>query len=159
MSRRGLGRVAIVWSTCAYLGYAPVAPGTVGSAAGLVIWWWFRSLGAPTLEVAILVGLTVVGVWSASEAERYFGAIDPGPVVIDEVVGMLVTLAFVPVSIWGAGAGFLLFRVFDIIKPFPAGRAERLPGGWGIMADDVIAGAYAQIALRLVMLAAPGFAA
>jgi phosphatidylglycerophosphatase A len=82
--------------------------------------------------------------------ERYFGRIDAGPIVIDEVVGMLITLAFIPVGWSGSLAGFVLFRLFDVIKPYPAGRLERLHGGWGVMADDAMAAVYANLALRLV---------
>jgi len=159
VSRPGPAWVAIASSTCGYLGRSPVAPGTVGSAAGLALWWVLRQQGSPAVEVAIIVGLALLGVWGAGEAERHFGTLDPGPVVIDEVVGMLVTLAFVPVSLWGACVGFFVFRLFDIVKPFPANRAEQLPRGWGIMADDVVAGAYAQVALRLLLIVAPGLAA
>jgi len=80
---------------------------------------------------------------------------DPGVVVIDEVVGMLLTLAFVPVGWAGVLAGFVLFRLFDIIKPYPCARAERLPGGWGIMADDVLAGVYANVVLRVASVLVP----
>jgi phosphatidylglycerophosphatase A len=79
--------------------------------------------------------------------------------VIDEVAGMLITLAFIPVGVSAAIAGFLLFRLFDIIKPFPAGRLEALHGGLGIMSDDAMAGIYANISLRLLMMIAPGWVA
>ena len=95
--------------------------------------------------------------WSATRAERHFGGTDPGPVVIDEVLGMLVTLAFIPVGWSGALAGFVLFRVLDIIKPYPADRFERLHGGLGIMADDAMAGIYANLSLRLVMWLLPAW--
>jgi phosphatidylglycerophosphatase A len=77
--------------------------------------------------------------------------------VIDEVLGTLITLAFLPVSAWGYLAGFLLFRVFDIVKPWPAGRLETLRGGVGIMADDAMAGLYAWVALRMLAWATPGW--
>ena len=92
-----------------------------------------------------------------SLGERYFGGIDPGPVVIDEVLGMLVTLAFIPVGWSGALAGFFIFRVFDVIKPYPANRLEKFHGGVGIMADDAMAGVYANIALRLLMWLLPAW--
>jgi phosphatidylglycerophosphatase A len=84
-------------------------------------------------------------------AERHFGRIDPGQVVVDEVAGMLVTLFLVRVGWLGAFGAFLLFRIADIVKPYPANRLERLPGGLGIMADDVMAGIYANVALRLTL--------
>jgi phosphatidylglycerophosphatase A len=148
-------RLAVFLATVAYCGYFPVAPGTVGSAAGLVVYllvWWSQSR---VLEVALIVGVFVVGTWAASHAERYFGSIDPGPVVIDEVLGQLVTLAFIPAGVSGAVAGFVLFRIFDVVKPYPANHLERFHGGFGIMADDAMAGVYANITLRLLMLWLP----
>ena len=148
-------RLAVFIATVGYCGYFPVAPGTVGSAAGLVFYllvWWFQS---PLIEVGLIVLLFLAGVWAGTTAERYFGGIDPGPIVVDEVVGMLITLAFIPVGITGALIGFVLFRIFDVIKPFPAGRLEKLHGGFGVMADDAMAAIYANIALRLVIWARP----
>ena len=152
-------RLAVFIATVGYCGYSPVAPGTVGSAAGLVAYllvWWTHSLA---VEVALIAVLFVVGVWAATTAEQYFGGIDPGPVVIDEVVGMLITLAFIPVGWSAALAGFFLFRVFDVLKPYPAGRFEQLHGGLGVMADDAMAGVYANISLRVVMWLLPAWIA
>ena len=150
-------RLAVFLATAAYCGYFPVAPGTVGSAAGLVVYllvWWTRS---PIVEVGLIAGTFLVGTWAATHAERYFGGIDPGPVVIDEVLGMLVTLAFIPVGVTGAIAGFFVFRAFDIVKPFPANRLEKFHGGFGIMADDFAAGVYANISLRILIWLAPAW--
>lgn len=150
-------RLAVFIATVGYTGYFPVAPGTVGSAAGLVVYllvWWAQS---PFVEVGLIAGLFAAGVWAGTTAERYFGGIDPGPIVIDEVVGMLITLAFIPVGPSGAIAGFFLFRLFDVIKPFPARRLESLHGGLGVMADDAMAAIYANLALRGVMALAPGW--
>lgn len=152
-------RLAVFVATVGYCGYFPFAPGTVGSAAGLVVYllvWWAQS---PVVEVGLIVVLFALGVWAGTTAERYFGGIDPGPIVIDEVVGMLITLAFIPVGLSGAIAGFFLFRVYDVIKPFPAGRFERLHGGLGVMADDAMAAVYANLTLRLVLWAVPGWIA
>ena len=94
-------RLAVFIATVGYCGYFPIAPGTVGSAAGLVFYllvWWTRS---PMVEVALIVALFAAGVWAGTTAERYFGGIDPGPIVLDEVVGMLITLAFIPVGLVG----------------------------------------------------------
>lgn len=148
-------RLAVFVATVGYAGYFPIAPGTVGSAAGLVAYflvWWAQN---PVVEVGLIGVLFAAGVWAGTTAERYFGGIDPGPVVIDEVVGMLVTLAFIPVGLSGAIAGFVLFRIFDVIKPFPAGRLERLHGGFGVMADDAMAAIYANISLRILIAFAP----
>jgi len=150
-------RLAVLLATAGYSGYFPIAPGTVGSAVGLLVYllvWWTAS---PAVEIALIVGLFAAGVWAGTVAERYFGGIDPGPVVIDEVVGMLITLAFIPVGISGAIAGFVLFRVFDVIKPFPAARFERLHGGLGVMADDAMAAIYANLSLRLLIVLLPGW--
>ena len=148
-------RLAVFVATVGYCGYFPVAPGTVGSAAGLVFYlavWWS---GSAVVEAGLIGVLFALGVWAGTTAERYFGGIDPGPIVLDEVVGMLITLAFIPVGMPGAIAGFFLFRLFDIIKPFPARRLERLHGGLGVMADDAMAAVYANVALRFAIWAVP----
>jgi phosphatidylglycerophosphatase A len=150
-------RLAVFIATAGYCGYFPLAPGTVGSAAGLVVYllvWWMQS---PIGEAALIAALFAAGVWAGTTAERYFGGIDPGPIVLDEVVGMLITLAFIPVGLPGAVAGFVLFRLFDVVKPFPARQLESLHGGLGVMADDAMAAIYANITLRFVMWAAPGW--
>ena len=144
-------------STVGYIGYLPIAPGTWGSAAGLAVYAAVRVTAGPVAELAVVVGLLAVGVWSATVTGHEMGDEDPGPVVIDEVVGMLVTLLWLPVGMTGAIAGFVLFRLFDIVKPFPARQFEQLPGGWGVMFDDVMAGIYGNLALRLLMLAVPAW--
>lgn len=143
-----------VWiATCGSVGYLPIAPGTAGSAVAVVITAalaaipqtasWLRLL--LILSSAVILG---IGVWAATRAESFFGRTDPHEVVIDEVAGQFLTLAAVPQATWKwLAIGFLLFRVLDILKPFPARRAERLPGGWGIMTDDVVAGAYGAAVL------------
>jgi len=144
-------RLAVLIATAGYCGYFPIAPGTVGSAAGLLVYllvWW---AGSPIVEVAAIALVFVAGTWAATHAERFFGGIDPGPVVIDEVLGMLITLAFIPAGWVAMLTGFVLFRVFDVIKPFPADRLEKFHGGFGIMADDAMAGVYANLALRALM--------
>ncbi len=152
-------RLAVFVATVAYCGYVPIAPGTVGSAAGLLVYllvWWTDS---PWVEAGLIVAVFAVGVWAATTAERYFGGVDPGQVVIDEVLGMLITLAFIPVGLSGALAGFVLFRIFDVIKPYPAARFEHWHGGLGVMADDAMAAVYANLSLRLLMWLAPGWIA
>ena len=148
-------RLAVFIATVGYCGYFPIAPGTVGSAAGLVFYllvWWAQST---VFEAGLILLLFAVGVWAGTTSERYFGGIDPGPIVLDEVVGMLITLAFIPVGIGGALIGFFLFRLFDVLKPFPAGRFEKLHGGLGVMADDAMAAIYANLVLRLVLSIRP----
>jgi phosphatidylglycerophosphatase A len=145
-----------VWvATAGGPGFFPVAPGTLGAAVGLIPVVLLRryevSLPVASLVLALLaVVIFLGGVWAARRAERFFGRIDPGQVVIDEVAGQIVAfLAWPEASGWWLLAGFLLFRLFDVVKPFPARRAEHLPGGWGIMTDDVMAGIYTAAALWL----------
>lgn len=149
-------RIAVLLATFVYVGYFPIAPGTAGSIAGLAVYAVFRAAGVlPWFDAAAILALFAAGTWAASVAERHFEREDPGPVVVDEVMGMLVSLAFVHVGVGGALAGFLLFRFFDIVKPWPARRLETLPRGLGVMSDDVMAGIYANLALRFVLMVVP----
>jgi phosphatidylglycerophosphatase A len=140
-----LRRLGVFIATCAYVGYAPVAPGTFGSAVGLVVYYLLRRQASTAVELGAIALILVVGLWSATEAEHHFGGIDPGPVVIDEVIGMLITLALHPVNVVGAIIGFFIFRVLDVVKPWPARRLELLPGGFGVVLDDVMAGVYGNL--------------
>ena len=140
-------------ATCGYVGYVPVAPGTAGSIAGLALYGAAGLLGGTQVEIGVLAEVLAVGVWSSAASERHLGESDPGVIVINEVAGMLITLLALQPTWGGALAGFLAFRFFDVVKPFPARWAERLPGGWGVMADDVIAGLYAHLVLRLLLWA------
>jgi phosphatidylglycerophosphatase A len=150
-------RLAVFLATAGYTGYVPFAPGTIGSAVGLVVYLLVSWSGSALVEAALIVVLFAAGVWAGTTAEQFFGGIDPGPIVLDEVVGMLITLAFIPVGWSGALAGFFLFRVFDVVKPWPARSLERLHGGLGVMADDAMAAVYANLALRLVIWIWPGW--
>jgi phosphatidylglycerophosphatase A len=153
-----LARIGVFIATCGYIGYAPIAPGTFGSAAGLVVFLAVRSTGSVTVELATIVVLFAVGVWSGTVAEHHFGGVDPGPIVLDEVVGMLITLALLPVTLTGAIVGFLVFRVLDVVKPWPSGGFEKLPGGLGVMADDGMAAVYGNLVMRgLIWLAPAGW--
>jgi phosphatidylglycerophosphatase A len=144
--------VGLAVATVCGVGYAPVAPGTFGSAAGLLVWWLLPA--SVVVQGAAIVALFVAGSWGATTAERHFGRADPGQVVIDEVMGMLITLFLNPVGWRGALTAFLLFRIFDVIKPYPANRLEQLHGGIGVMADDAMAAVYANLALRVLLMAA-----
>ena len=150
-------RAGIFIATCGYLGYVPVAPGTFGSAAGLAVFFAVRSTGSVYVELGAIVVLFAIGIWSGTIAEHHFGGIDPGPVVLDEVVGMLITLALLPVNLTGAIVGFLIFRVLDVLKPWPSAQFERLPGGLGVMADDGMAAIYANLILRGLIVLMPGW--
>jgi len=120
----------------------------VASAATAAALWLLAP--SPLGRLALLLAVSVVGVWAADAAERALGAKDPGAIVVDEVAGMTLAVAAVPLTPAALLAGFVLFRVFDVLKPFPADAAQRLPGGLGVMVDDLIAGLYA---LALLLLA------
>ena len=140
-------RIATLIATAGYVGFVPVAPGTFGSAVGLAVYAGVSVTNSWAVEALVLAVVLVVGIWAADHVEREMGK-DPGAVVVDEVAGMLVTLAFLDVSITGALTGFFIFRALDVVKPPPARRLEDLHGGPGIMLDDVMAGIYSNVALR-----------
>jgi phosphatidylglycerophosphatase A len=150
-------RLGLFIATCGYIGYVPVAPGTFGSAAGLVLFFAIRSTGSIAVELAAIVIVFALGLWAGTVAEHHFGGVDPGPVVLDEVLGMLVTLALLPVNTAGAILGFLVFRLLDVVKPWPSARFERLPGGLGVMADDGMAAIYGNLVMRGAIALAPGW--
>ena len=131
------------------LGLFPVAPGTLTSLAVVLLYrYWLHGLGWPSL-LLILLALLVVGTPAASFYSSELKRPDPGRVVVDEAAGQLLVLILVPPEWIVLAAGFLLFRVFDVLKPFPIRKAERLPGGWGIMADDVVAALMSKAVLQL----------
>jgi phosphatidylglycerophosphatase A len=143
-----LGRVVRFFATGGCAGYIPIAPGTAGSLVGLFLYFPLQWL-SPFLYLAVVVILFGVGVFLSHLAERDFGETDSQFIVIDEIVGMLLSLAFVPQGLFWALGGFVLFRIFDVLKPPPVKWFERhLPGGWGIMADDAMAAVYANLVLQ-----------
>src|SRR6476660_8108945 len=149
-------RLALLICTVGGVGYSPVAPGTAGSVAGLALYAAIRGFQiGPAIEGLILVVLVCAGAWGGTIAERHFGTTDPGAGVIDEVAGMLLTLYLLPVTWTVAIVGFLVFRVLDVFKPFPARQLESLHGGWGMMADDVMAAIYGNLILRAAIYVAP----
>jgi phosphatidylglycerophosphatase A len=141
--------VALALATALGVGYFPFAPGTLGSLVGLVLWVVLPV--SPGVQALAVVLLFIAGSWSGSVAERHFRTSDPAHVVIDEVMGMLITLFMNPVGWKGAVLGFLLFRAMDVVKPYPARRLEQLHGGVGVMADDAMAAVYANLALRALL--------
>lgn len=143
-----MNRLAVFTASFGYVGFFPLAPGTAGSLAALALFAFIRWIGVPAVELGAIAVVFVIGVWSAQGTEVALGRKDPGIVVIDEVLGMLITLALLPVSIAGVVVGFVLFRVLDVIKPYPAAQLEHLHGGLGIMADDAVAGLYSYLILR-----------
>jgi phosphatidylglycerophosphatase A len=145
--------VALLVATAGGLGYSPVAPGTLGSLLALVLLWAlpFSRIG---LALTILV-VVAVGAWAAGRAERLLGRKDPGTVVIDEIAGMFLSMFALPRSLKLLLAAFIVFRLLDILKPFPIRQSQALSGGLGIMLDDLIAGAY-TLALLWGLLAVWG---
>ena len=161
--------VALTIATCG-VGYLPLAPGTWGSllAVGFYLFLhgeWFPHTDIPPgvflrsfilVQLIIITAVTIIGIWAASRTERVLRTKDPGKVVIDEVAGQLIALVVLPGRLWRASdvgallAAFILFRFFDIVKPYPARRLESLKGGLGIMADDLMAGVYAAIVVAVI---------
>lgn len=149
-----LDRFAMALATGFGSGYSPLAPGTAGTAVGLALFVPLHRLAPRTQAIVTLVGF-LVGIWASSRVARRVAKKDPGIVVFDEIVGIWATLLFLPFTPVTAVLGFLIFRLLDMIKPFPARQFEALPGGLGIMADDLMAGIYANLLLRVIALALP----
>jgi phosphatidylglycerophosphatase A len=136
------------------LGYLPLTPGTWGSLGTLPLVFavhWFFPLHETIILGSLVVLLVAPAVISSTRYSRSEGDPDPSKIVIDEILGQMLCLVFIPVSVFSLGVGFLLFRFFDIVKPFPARSAEKLPGGMGIVCDDLIAGLYAGLCLKLLI--------
>ncbi len=145
-------RAAHLLATCGGVGYLPIAPGTWGSLLAVALAGCLYLVPGEDfpLLLAGLIGSTVLGTWAAHRVASDLGDSDPSRVVIDEVAGQFLTLIWVPLSLSSLLLGFFFFRVFDILKPPPARQAEGLPGGYGIMTDDLVAGLYAGLLLLLV---------
>ena len=146
--RRAIDAAAKLVATGFGSGYSPVAPGTAGSLVGLLLFLPLAGRAWP-IQLAAVVAVTILGVLAGGRLATTLGRKDPGVVVVDEVAGQWITFLALPMTPVIAVAGFLLFRAMDIWKPWPARALERLPGGLGIMADDVAAGIYAHLLLRL----------
>jgi phosphatidylglycerophosphatase A len=144
--RERLAHVLAVWFGC---GHVPYAPGTAGTLGAVPLYLLLRPLG-PLCVLLAAAAVTAVGVWAAGIVERRLGSKDPQIVCIDEVAGVLLTLAAAPPGWLGVTVGVVLFRVLDTVKPWPARRLEALPAGWGIVLDDVAAGLWGAAALLLL---------
>jgi len=143
-------RVVVIFiAQGAYTGRSPVAPGTAGTLAGVLLYLWMKGL-SPVIYIIVCLLLFVLGTWVAGRAEDILGSKDHPSIVIDEIAGYMVSMFLVPPA-WGFMiAGFLLFRFFDIVKPYPLKRFQELRGGPGVMLDDVGAGIYTNIVLQVV---------
>jgi phosphatidylglycerophosphatase A len=168
--------IALAIATCG-VGYLPLAPGTWGSLVGIGVYVLVRGAamqlffgvgagrnfnllhvyyGVIAFELVAILVIARAGIWASTRTERLAGKKDPGKVVIDEVVGQFIALIPVPFVLgtawWAAILAFILFRFFDIVKPYPARRLESLESGLGIMADDIVAGVYAAIVVALAVV-------
>jgi len=140
-------------ATGAGAGYIPRAPGTAGTLVAIPLSLLLNRLAADSLPLALLTlaAVIAVGFWSADRAEAIFGEKDAPRIVIDEIAGFMLANFAAPESVSAIIAAFILFRFFDIIKPYPARRAERMPGGIGVVMDDLVAGVYSLLVVRLAM--------
>ncbi len=144
-------KIILFLATGAYLGHMPIAPGTFGSLPGLLI---CLAMSQVTLGYAIFLVLVLIGaaIGIAQQAEKIIGGKDPSSIVIDEMAGMTVTLLGIPVTPFSLILGFFVFRGFDILKPFPVRLVDqRVPGGTGIVLDDVMAGIYGNVLIRIFL--------
>ena len=148
------GPVHVPWLTKAFAsglftGYSPVASGTAGSALGLGL-YLIPGFEQPWIIISLCFFLFILGAKAAGVLEQRYGH-DPAEVTIDEVLGMWISLLFLPKSLPMAVTAFFLFRIMDIVKPFPARKFDSLTGGFGIMADDVVAGFYANVCMHILV--------
>lgn len=152
---RPMRSIVIFFATGAYTGYAPVAPGTAGAALGMVLGWFvFAPLWrhSPAAFLMIFLVLFIGACFVAGSAEKIFEDHDSSHIVIDEVLGMIATMFLNPTSVLWVITGFVVFRLFDIIKPFPASFFDRRVGGAGVMLDDLAAGIYANLVVRVARM-------
>ena len=137
-------------------GYSPFAPGTMGAIVGCLALWLFEkynlisTTSTPIPFIGLIVITTILGIIATDKLEEDWGK-DPSKVVLDEVIGMWITMMFVPLSFLNVLIGFILFRFFDIAKPLGIRKLESLKGGIGVMADDILAGIYANISLQIII--------
>jgi phosphatidylglycerophosphatase A len=146
-------RLCLIYASMFYIGRIPGAPGTYASLATTILFflaYHFSNRILPSIHLSALGLITVAGVLASSQISRNTGQEDPQFIVIDEVAGQLLTFLFLPVNFLNLILGFLLFRIFDMWKPFPIRKLESLGGGVGIMADDLLAGVYGNVVLQLI---------
>ena len=135
-----------------YTGYTPIAPGTIGSLIGVIIYFGMHRLFWPHY-LLILMALAIFGIWISNKAISYFfKERDSKRIVIDEIIGFLIAIFLIPFKVKFIVVAFLVFRVIDVLKPYPLRRLEKLPGGWGVMGDDLLAGVYANLIMQAIRL-------
>lgn len=141
----------IFLATGFFSGFLPYLPGTAGTLIGLASYWLLLRQISTGGYLLLLLGVIPLGSFLCSKAEGYLGKSDAAPIILDEWIGYLISVAALPYGPWALWGGFFLFRLFDISKPFPIRQIQSLPGGWGVMLDDVLAGIYANLTLRVFL--------
>jgi len=151
-----LSRLIIAIASAGYVGFSRWAPGTLGTAVGILVYLLYSPL-PPLLYLFSTAALFFLACWISARAEALLGQRDSPKIVIDEVIGYLITMAFLPLTASALAGGFLFFRVLDIIKPPPGNWINReMKGGWAVVLDDAVAGLYANVLLRLTAVFYPG---
>ena len=144
-----MNRFFILLATGFGVGYSPIAPGTLGTLVAIPLYYFLSAISSPLYEIT-LIAFFFLTVWISERAENYFGKKDDPRIVIDEMMGFFITMLWVPQTPLFILVGFILFRFFDILKPFPIRRFEKVRGGFGVVLDDVMAGIYANIILHVL---------
>jgi phosphatidylglycerophosphatase A len=144
-----MNRFFLLFATGFGVGHSPIAPGTLGTLIAIPAYYFLSEIPSPLYEIT-LIGFFFLSVWISENAETFFGKKDDRRIVIDEMIGFLITMLWVPKTISFIIIGFLLFRFFDIVKPPPIRIIERARGGYGVVLDDVIAGIYGNIVLQIL---------
>ena len=149
------GKIVLVLSTWFGTGLLPIAPGTFGTLATVPLILVLDNLGTIYKVLSLMIAI-VVAIWASGRHQELLRQSDPREIVIDEVAGFLLTMLFLPRSWLAIGLGFIFFRLFDILKPYPIRQTERIRGGLGVVIDDLVAGLYAYAVVRVILLI-PGF--
>ncbi len=148
LKKENLGLAQAI-STTLYSGFFPIAPGTVGAAVACFLLWVLPE-SPPLFLLLLTLVFFFVGVWAAGRAEQIWQEKDPGRINWDEFVGMMTSVLFLPKSWMLLLVAFFVFRIFDVVKPYPVNRAEKIKSGWGIMLDDIYAGIYTNILMQII---------
>ena len=141
----------VILATGFGIGYSPIAPGTLGTLLAIPIYFFLSEISFPLYQLTLLA-FFFLSSWISERAENYFGKKDDSRIVIDEMMGFFITMLWVTKTPLFILVGFILFRFFDIFKPFPIRRFEKVRGGFGVVLDDVIAGIFANVILRFIMI-------
>ncbi|MBS3905525.1 MAG: phosphatidylglycerophosphatase A [Syntrophaceae bacterium] len=144
-------RFIVILATGFGAGYSPIAPGTLGTLLAIPIYYFLSEMSFPLYELT-LITFFFLSCWISGQAQQYFGKKDDQRIVIDEMMGFFVAMLWVPQTPLFILVGFILFRFFDILKPFPIRRFEKVGGGFGVVLDDVMAGIFANVILRLIII-------